>query len=94
VLDPSAAFFANSVIFYGISVLAFYGISIENNLQDSLLASGAILGFSISGVLAALEGGLGPVKDYMPAFITASLVGSVLISLILRKFRNFDTFGN
>jgi len=75
-LDPSSTLFAKSVMVFGLAVLASYRIQGDDGFQDHILGFGAVLGFLITGLIATSEGGGGAIKDYLPAFITLSLLAS------------------
>jgi len=70
---------------YVVAVLTFYLSRAEDRLQDYILGFGAVLGFLTGGLVAALEGGSGQVKDYVPAFITLSLFASSCIHGFIRR---------
>ncbi|KAF8854701.1 hypothetical protein BDZ45DRAFT_29708 [Acephala macrosclerotiorum] len=80
ILDPSSTLFANSVMIFGFAVFTSYAIQRNNGFRDHILGFGAVLGFLISAVIAVIEGGVGTIiKDYMPTFITLSLLASTCI---------------
>ncbi|CZR57277.1 uncharacterized protein PAC_07166 [Phialocephala subalpina] len=85
ILDPSSALFANSVMIFGIAVFTSYGLQKDNGFRDHILGFGAVLGFLMSAVIAGIEGGVGTIiKDYMPAFITLSLLASTCVDGMIR----------
>lgn len=61
---------------FGLAVLTSYRIHGGDGFQDYILGFGALLGFLISGLIAASEGSGVAIKDYLPAFITLSLLAS------------------
>lgn len=73
ILDPSAAYFANSVILFALAVLASYHLHRHNELQDRILAYGTMLGLVVASSVSIVEGDAGAIKDYMPIVITGSL---------------------
>jgi len=75
-LDPSSTLFAKSVMVFGLAVLTSYRIQGDDGFQDHILGFGAVLGILISGLIATTEGDGGAIKDYLPAFISLSLLAS------------------
>jgi hypothetical protein len=75
-LDPSSTLFAKSVMLFGLAVLTSYRIQGDDGFQDHILGFGAALGILISGLIATTEGDGGAIKDYLPAFISLSLLAS------------------
>jgi hypothetical protein len=61
---------------FGLAVLTSYRIQGDDGHQDHILGFGAVLGILISGLIATTEGDRGAIKDYLPAFISLSLLAS------------------
>lgn len=70
---------------FGLAVFTSYGIQRDNGSQDHILIFGAVLGFLVSGLVAMIEGDGGAIKDYMPAFITLSLLVSMFGHEMFRR---------
>jgi hypothetical protein len=61
---------------YGLAAMALYGIFKDDRFHDYFLAFGICMGLILSGVVVTLEGAAGAMKDYMPVFITVTLLAS------------------
>lgn len=77
ILDPSAAVFINCLIIYGLSVILLYDAQKDYLYQHYILGLGSFGGIVISGAMAVKECALSPLKDYMPAAITLTLLVSL-----------------
>jgi hypothetical protein len=82
IADPSAFVFTNAVMVYGIAVLVCYDVRKTDSYQDRILALGVLCGSIIAGSIAAYEGVMDPLKTYMPAVITLSLLLSPAVQKV------------
>ncbi|KAH7330012.1 hypothetical protein BKA65DRAFT_47940 [Rhexocercosporidium sp. MPI-PUGE-AT-0058] len=85
ILDPSSFVFINCLTVYGLSVILLCDAQKDDQYQHHILGLGFFGGIVVTGTMAVNKGALSPLKDYMPAVITLTILASLFMHSILRR---------